>query len=182
MCISWLICKLNTSQLTQQLIQLKTFLKNNLGGLSSTSCWLITGRLLVQSLAPPIWLLRCPWARRLILTAPDELAVALHDPAVGVWMCVRPIVIGYGNVCMKPCQSLCECVYEQLEVAWIKANAKCKSVKTIRKGSTETLAWRLWLHRESGLNPLANVYFLVGGRLSEVLNNWISFKPIINVW
>jgi hypothetical protein len=29
-------------------------------------------------LAPPSWVLMCPWARHLTLTAPDELGVALH--------------------------------------------------------------------------------------------------------
>ena len=45
----------------------------------------------------------CPWARRLTLTAPDEMAVALH---------------GWVNVCINRCKSL-----------WIKASAKCPNCK-----------------------------------------------------
>ena len=47
--------------------------KQYMGGSSSggRAGWLITARLLVP-------VLMCPWARHLILTAPDELAVALH--------------------------------------------------------------------------------------------------------
>ena len=46
--------------------------------------WLVTRRFLVR-------VLRCPWAKHLTLTAPDELAVALH-----AWHCR-----GWGNVCVN---------------------------------------------------------------------------------
>ena len=39
--------------------------------------------------ALPIWVSRCAWARHLTLTAPDQLAVALHGQhRCRVWMCV----------------------------------------------------------------------------------------------
>ena len=49
---------------------------------------LVAWRLLVRSPAPPR-VSRCPWARQLTLTAPDELAVALHGwhRRRCVWMC-----------------------------------------------------------------------------------------------
>ena len=54
---------------------------------------------------PPSCVLICSWARQLTLTAPDELAVALHG-----WLCRRCV-----NVCINRCNSL-----------WIKASAKCQ--------------------------------------------------------
>ena len=59
----------------------------------------------------------------------------------------------------------------------------CPVSFSVSLSSPNSLAWRpLWPHTVSGLDPLANVYFLVGGRLSDVWNHWISFKPITNVW
>ena len=40
--------------------------------------WLVTWRLLVWFPTPASWVWRCPWARRLTLTATDQLAVALR--------------------------------------------------------------------------------------------------------
>ena len=40
--------------------------------------WLFTRRLLVRSQTPPSRVVSCPWERHLMLTAPDELAVALR--------------------------------------------------------------------------------------------------------
>ena len=40
--------------------------------------WLVARRLLVWSPASPTCVSRCPWARRLTLTAADELALALR--------------------------------------------------------------------------------------------------------
>ena len=59
----------------------------------------------------------CPWGRHLTLTAPDELAVALHG-----WLCRWCV-----NVCIKRCKSL-----------WIKASAKCPNCKLTRG---ETVVW-----------------------------------------
>ena len=47
-------------------------------------CWLVTGRLLV-------WVSRCPWARHLTPTTPNELVVAMHG-----WHRRR-----FVNVCMN---------------------------------------------------------------------------------
>ena len=54
--------------------------------------------------APPSWVSMCPWAKHLTLTAPDELAVALHG-----WLCRRCVY-----VCINRCKSL-----------WMKASAAC---------------------------------------------------------
>ena len=54
-------------------------------------------------LALPSWVLMCPWARHLTLTAPDELAVAFHG-----LLCRRCV-----NLCINWCKSL-----------WIKASAR----------------------------------------------------------
>ena len=66
--------------------------------------------LVVSPLTPPGWVLRCPWARRLTLTATDQLAVALYG-----WL--RPKWV---NVCINHCKSL-----------WLKASDKCPECKTV---------------------------------------------------
>ena len=61
---------------------------------------LLTGRSLIRSSLPPNWVSRCPWARHLTLTAPDELAVALHGwHRIDVWM----------GTWKGECLSLCRC-------------------------------------------------------------------------
>ena len=55
--------------------------------------------LLIRSLSLPSWVSRCPWARTLTLTAPDELAVVLHA-------CLRRRCV---NVCMN-----------RFKVLWLK--------------------------------------------------------------